>query len=108
MYFFIQNNLISDNSLGSSYVVKLKRGQTQKHLHSSNIDHQKTLSYLKSNQKNQSIRNVSTYCFNKEMDRLRIYQKEIEDVLAKRKIDQQCVGKLKLQINVKSIQRLHI
>ena len=93
MYFFIQNDLISDNSLGSSYVVKLKRGQTQKHLHSSNIDHQKTLSYLKSNQKNQSIRNVSTYCFNKEMDRLRIYQKEIEEAFAKQNFVKEDRGK---------------
>ena len=97
----LKSDLISESSLGTSYVVSLKRGQTQKHLHSSNVDHQKALSYLKSNQKNQSIRNVSTYSFNREMDRLRNYQKEIHHILPKRKIDQQIVGKRKLPLRIK-------
>ena len=77
----------------TSPTVKLKRGQTEKRIQSSRLHPQNKLSYLKSNQKNKSIRNVSTYCFNKELDRLRIYQKEIEEAFAKQNFVKEDRGK---------------
>ena len=77
----------------TSPTVKLKRGQTEKRIQSSRLHPQNKLSYLKSNQKNKSIRNVSTYCFNKELDRLRIYQKEIDEAFAKQNLGNEALGK---------------
>ena len=73
--------------------MKLKRGHTEKRIQSSRLHPQKNLSYLKSNQRNKSIRNISTYCFNKELDRLRIYQKEIEAALTKQNLGKESLGK---------------
>ena len=77
----------------TSPTVKLKRGQTERRIQSSRLHPQNNLSYLKSNQKNKSIRNVSTYCFNKELDRLRIYQKEIDEAFAKQNFGKEDRGK---------------
>ena len=73
-------------------MLKLKRGQTQKHIHSSHLYHQKAALYLNSNQTNQALRNVSVGSYNKDIDRLRGYQKEIEKTFAKRKPDQKTLG----------------
>ena len=81
--------------LGTSSVDKLKRVQTQKYVHSSTLyNHTKATSYLNAYRKNQSIRNVSMYSYKKEMERLRIYQKEMNEALEKRKFNQIIPGKI--------------
>ena len=81
--------------LGTSSVDKLKRVQTQKYVHSSTLyNHTKATSYLNAYRKNQSIRNVSMYSYKKEMERLRIYQKEMNEALAKQKFNQIISGKI--------------
>lgn len=83
------------NILGTSSGLKHKRSQTQKHIHSSRLYQQKALSYLKSNQKIQTARDVSKYSYNKEIDILRGYQKEIGKALAERKPDKKSLGKIR-------------
>ena len=86
--------------LGTSSVDKLKRVQTQKYVHSSTLyNHTKATSYLNAYRKNQSIRNVSMYSYKKEMERLRIYQKEMNEALAMRKFNQIISGKILKSIN---------
>ena len=81
--------------LGTSSVDKLKRVQTQKYVHSSTLyNHTKATSYLNAYRKNQSIRNASMYSYKKEMERLRIYQKEMNEALEKRKFNQIISGKI--------------
>ena len=81
--------------LGTSSVDKLKRVQTQKYGHSSTLyHHTKATLYLNAYRKNQSIRNVSMYSYKKEMERLRIYQKEMNEALARGKFNQINLGKI--------------